>query len=73
LLFDHSLFNGHPRFFGYITAPPAPIGILADFLAAAVNPNVARSALAGGHGIESQTVRWIASFIGYPADCGAFS
>ena len=40
LLFDHSLFNGHPRFFGYITAPPAPIGILGDFLAAAVNPNV---------------------------------
>ena len=25
LLFEHSLFNGHPRFFGYITASPAPI------------------------------------------------
>lgn len=24
LLFDHSLFNAHPRFFGYVTAPPAP-------------------------------------------------
>src|SRR5262245_5843050 len=23
-LFDHSLFNAHPKFFGYITAPPAP-------------------------------------------------
>src|SRR5689334_2292103 len=22
-LFDHSLFNGHPRFFGYITSSPA--------------------------------------------------
>src|SRR5262245_55244556 len=40
LLFDHSLFNGHPRFFGYITAPPAPIGILGDLLASALNPNV---------------------------------
>ena len=40
LLFNHSLFNGHPRFFGYITSPPAPIGILGDFLAAAVNANV---------------------------------
>ena len=30
LLFEHSLFNAHPRFFGYITAPPAPIGILGD-------------------------------------------
>ena len=41
LLFEHSLFNGHPRFFGYITSSPAPIGMLGDFLAAAVNPNVA--------------------------------
>jgi tetratricopeptide (TPR) repeat protein len=40
LLFDHSLFNGHPRFFGYITSSPAPIGMLGDFLAAAVNANV---------------------------------
>jgi glutamate/tyrosine decarboxylase-like PLP-dependent enzyme len=71
LLFDHSLFNGHPRFYGYITAPPAPIGILADFLAAAVNPNVGAWALSpAATEIEAQTVRWIASFIGYPADCG---
>ena len=40
LLFDHSLFNGHPRFLGYITSAPAPIGMLGDLLAAAVNPNV---------------------------------
>ena len=39
LLFDHSLLNSHPRFWGYITAPAAPIGILGDFLAAAVNAN----------------------------------
>ena len=71
LLFDHSLFNGHPRFFGYITAPPAPIGILADFLAAGVNPNVGAWVLSpAATEIEAQTVRWIASFIGYPADCG---
>src|SRR4051794_29527268 len=40
LLFEHSLFNGHPRFFGYITSSPAPIGMLGDLLAAALNPNV---------------------------------
>src|SRR4051812_11162818 len=40
LLFQHSLFNGHPRFFGYITSSAAPIGMLSDFLAAAVNANV---------------------------------
>jgi aromatic-L-amino-acid/L-tryptophan decarboxylase len=71
LLFEHSLFNGHPRFFGYITAPPAPIGILGDFLAAAVNPNVGGWMLSpAATEIESQTVRWIAGFIGYPIDCG---
>src|SRR5262245_4724466 len=32
-LFDHSCFNAHPRFFAYITAAPAPIGVLGDFLA----------------------------------------
>jgi aromatic-L-amino-acid decarboxylase len=70
-LFDHSLFNGHPRFFGYITAPPAPIGILGDLLAAAVNPNVGAWTLSpAATEIESQTVRWIAEFIGYPTDCG---
>jgi glutamate/tyrosine decarboxylase-like PLP-dependent enzyme len=71
LLFDHSLLNGHPRFFGYITAPPAPIGILGDFLAAAVNPNVGAWTLSpAATEIESQTVRWIAALIGYPTDCG---
>src|SRR6185503_1577717 len=29
-LFAHSCFNAHPRFFGYITAPPAPVGVLGD-------------------------------------------
>ena len=71
LLFAHSLFNGHPRFFGYITAPPAPIGILGDFLASAVNPNVGAWTLSpAATEIESQTVRWIAAFIGYPDNCG---
>jgi len=71
LLFEHSLFNGHPRFFGYITSSPAPIGMLADFVAAAVNANVGAWKLApAASEIEAQTVRWISEFIGYPADCG---
>jgi len=71
LLFDHSLFNGHPRFFGYITSSPAPIGMLADFLAAAVNPNVGAWTLSPmATEIEAQTIRWIAELIGYRRDCG---
>ena len=71
LLFDHSLFNAHPRFFGYITAPPTPIGVLGDFLASAINANVGGWTLSpAATEIESQTIRWIAQLIGYPADCG---
>src|SRR5215510_13721969 len=40
LLFEHSLFNGHPRFYGYITSSAAPIGMLAKLLAASANANV---------------------------------
>jgi glutamate/tyrosine decarboxylase-like PLP-dependent enzyme len=71
LLFDHSLFNGHPRFFGYITASPAPIGMLADLLAAAVNPNVGAWTLSpSATEIERQTVRWIAELIGFVPGAG---
>ena len=71
LLFDHSLFNGHPRFLGYITSAPAPIGMLGDLIAAAVNPNVGAWPIAPmATEIEAQTVRWIAELIGYPVDAG---
>ncbi len=71
ILFEHSLFNGHPKFMGYITSSAAPIGALGDMLAATVNPNC------GGYNlspvateIEKQTIQWIAELIGYPANCG---
>jgi aromatic-L-amino-acid decarboxylase len=71
LLFQHSLFNGHPRFFGYITASPAPIGALGDLLASAVNQNVGAWRLSPiATEIEAQTVRWIAELIGFPTDAG---
>lgn len=71
LLLNHSLLNGHPKFFGYITSAPAPIGALADFLAAAVNPNVGANVLSPmATAIEKQTVKWLAEFIGAPASCG---
>ncbi len=71
LLFNHSLLNGHPKFFGYITSSPAPIGILADLLAATVNPNVGAYILSPmATAIEKQTVKWLAEFIGVSPACG---
>ncbi len=70
LLFEHSLFNGHPHFYGYITSSAAPIGMLAELLAASVNANVGAWKLSPmATEIEAQTIRWLAQFIGYPADC----
>ena len=71
LLFQYSTFNGHPRFMGVITSSAAPIGMLGDLLAAAVNPNVGGWSLAPlATEIEAQTIRWIAEMIGYPTYCG---
>jgi glutamate/tyrosine decarboxylase-like PLP-dependent enzyme len=65
LLFNHSLLNGHPKFMGYITSSAAPMGALADLLAASVNPNVGAEILSPiATEIEKQTIKWLAEFIG---------
>jgi aromatic-L-amino-acid decarboxylase len=71
LLVEHSLFNGHPRFMGFVTSPPAPLGALGELLASAVNPNCGGWVLSPmASEIEAQTIRWIAEMIGYPRDAG---
>ncbi|HEV8214647.1 MAG TPA: pyridoxal-dependent decarboxylase [Gemmatimonadaceae bacterium] len=71
LLFDHSTFNGHPRFFGYITSSASPIGALSDLLAASVNANCGAWQLSPvATEIERQSVRWVAELIGFPGDSG---
>src|SRR5213592_3602933 len=63
----HAMGNGHPRFFGWVNSPPAPIGVLADFLAAAMNPSCA----GGDHAaiyVERAAVRWLMELIGFPTE-----
>jgi glutamate/tyrosine decarboxylase-like PLP-dependent enzyme len=63
----HAMGNGHPRFFGWVNSPPAPLGVLADFLAAAMNPSCA----GGDHAaiyVERAAVRWLMELIGFPTD-----
>jgi glutamate/tyrosine decarboxylase-like PLP-dependent enzyme len=65
--FRHSTHNGSPRFWGYITSSAAPIGALADLLAAAVNPNCGAWALSPiATEIENESIRWLAQFLGLP-------
>ncbi len=71
LLLNHSLFNGHPKFLGYITASPAPIGVLAEMLATSVNQNVGANILSPmATEIEKQSIKWLAEFIGVSPSCG---
>src|SRR5262249_58474453 len=41
LVLPHPMGNGHPRFFGWVNSPPAPMGVLAELIAAAVDPSCA--------------------------------
>ncbi len=67
LLIEHSLFNGHPKFMGYVTSSPTPIGALADLLAAAVNANAGANILSPvATAIEKQAIGWLAEFLGLP-------
>lgn len=70
-LVENSLFNGHPRFWGYITSSPAPLGMLADLLASAINSNCGAFVLSPmATEIEKQTIQWLGEFIGYQAGGG---
>ena len=63
----HAMGNGHPRFFGWVNSAPAPIGVLADFLAAAMDPSCA----GGDHAaiyVERAAIRWLMELIGFPTD-----
>ena len=71
LLMNHSLLNGHPKFMGYITSSAAPIGALADLLAASVNPNCGAQTLSPiATEIEKQTIKWLTEFIGLSPNYG---
>jgi hypothetical protein len=63
----HPMGNGHPRFFGWVNSPPAPIGILAEFLAAALDP----SCVGGDHAaiyVERAAMRWMMELVEFPVE-----
>ncbi len=57
--------NAHPRFWGWVMGGGTPVGMLAEMLAAGMNPNV------GGFDdsatmVEEQVFRWLAELMGMP-------
>ncbi|MDH6451088.1 aromatic-L-amino-acid decarboxylase [Streptomyces sp. SAI-149] len=61
--------NGHPAFFAWINSPPAPAGLIAELLAAAVNATcgMGDNALMD---LERGTLRILADLAGLPATTG---
>jgi len=59
--------NSHPRFYGFINATADPIGVMADGLAAAMNPNCWGGDHAAIH-VEKQVIGWLAESIGLPPE-----
>jgi aromatic-L-amino-acid/L-tryptophan decarboxylase len=69
-ILPHAMGNQHPRFAAWVNPAGAPIGMLADFLAAVMNP----SAAGGDHAaiyLEHCAVRWLMELIGYPIEGSA--
>ena len=69
-ILPHAMGNQHPRFAAWVSPAAAPIGMLAEFLAAVMNPN----ATGGDHAaiyLEHCTVRWLMELIGFPVEGSA--
>ena len=61
----------HPGYMGLITPSPTPAGILADFIASALNQNVGAYSIGpSAVAMERRTVRWLADLAGYGPDAG---
>lgn len=59
--------NIHPRFWGWVIGTGTPLGMLAEMLAAGMNPNVG----GGNHVanlVELQVLNWCKEMLGYPAE-----
>ncbi|HET7291923.1 MAG TPA: pyridoxal-dependent decarboxylase [Vicinamibacteria bacterium] len=58
--------NSHPRFFAFINASADPVGVLAELLAATMNPNCWGGDHAAIH-VEHRVLAWLAAILGMPA------
>ncbi len=70
-LLPHCTHVGHPGYFGLITPTPLPAGVLADFLASALNQNVGAWTIGpAAVALERRTVRWLTDLVGWDDRAG---
>jgi len=63
----HPMGNIHPRFWGWVIGTGTPLGMLADMLAAGMNPNVGGADHVANY-VESQVLKWCKEMLAYPAE-----
>lgn len=61
----YPLGNIHPRFWGWVCGTGTPLGMLAEMLAAGMNPNLAGANHVANY-VEGQVLRWCKEMLGYP-------
>ena len=71
-ILDESIAQARPRYFAFIGSSGLEIGALADLLAHTYDINLAVDARAATQ-IEDQAVRWVAEFVGFTGNGGAFT
>jgi aromatic-L-amino-acid decarboxylase len=59
--------NQHPRFWGWVHGTGTPFGMLAEMLAAGMNPNAAFGEQAAVY-VEKQVIDWCKEMLAFPAD-----
>jgi len=59
--------NLHPRFWGWVHGGGSPLGMMADMLAAGLNPHLAGFNQAPAL-VEHEVIRWLAELLGMPAN-----
>jgi glutamate/tyrosine decarboxylase-like PLP-dependent enzyme len=61
----------NPGYFGLMTPTPTPVGILADFIASALNQNVGSYVIGpAATEMERRTIRWLCELIGFGPAAG---
>lgn len=61
--------NIHPRFWGWVIGTGTPLGMLAEMLAAGMNPNLGGGEHAANY-VEAQVLNWFKELLGFPRAAG---
>jgi aromatic-L-amino-acid/L-tryptophan decarboxylase len=69
-LLPYPMGNQSPRFFGWVNSPAAPLGVLAELLAAGLDPSVAGGDHAATY-VEHAVLNWLKTIMRFPSDSGA--